>query len=70
MALGAAGMGLGEDGNGKSQRADSLASFIKLGVCKELAATAVDMGWKQPSKIQEEAIPLIIQGGVLALVQD
>lgn len=63
VQLSVAEMGLGEDGNGRDQRAEALASFTKLGVCKELAATAVDMGWKQPSRIQEEAIPLIVQGG-------
>lgn len=40
----------------------ALKSFQTLGLCAEIAQTAVDLGWASPSKIQEEAIQLILQG--------
>jgi len=39
----------------------SIALFQKLGVCRELAESAVALGWKSPSAIQEQAVPLVLQ---------
>ena len=33
-------------------REESIAAFEKLGVCKDLAESAVGLGWKSPSNIQ------------------
>lgn len=41
---------------------DNIASFQNLGICRELAEAAVGLGWKQPSNIQEQAVPLVLQG--------
>lgn len=49
---------------------ESIDSFCKLGVCKELAEAAVSLGWKEPSAIQEQAVPLVLQNrDVIGLAQ-
>lgn len=37
-------------------------SFSSLGVVDVLCETCEELGWKKPSKIQQEAIPLAIEG--------
>lgn len=41
-------------------REDSIMAFEKLGVCKDLAESAVGLGWKKPSIIQQQAVPLVL----------
>lgn len=49
---------------------ESIESFCKLGICKELAEAAVSLGWKEPSAIQEQAVPLVLQNrDVIGLAQ-
>ena len=36
--------------------------FMALGVCDQLADAAAALGWKAPSSIQEQAVPLVLQG--------
>eukprot|EP01062_Namystynia_karyoxenos_P063786 TRINITY_DN56583_c0_g1_i1.p1 TRINITY_DN56583_c0_g1~~TRINITY_DN56583_c0_g1_i1.p1 ORF type:complete len:502 (+),score=225.64 TRINITY_DN56583_c0_g1_i1:102-1508(+) len=38
------------------------ATFASLGVCKELCAACDALGWKTPTRIQREAIPLALRG--------
>ncbi|KAF6136844.1 hypothetical protein GIB67_043233 [Kingdonia uniflora] len=40
-------------------------SFRELGICEELAMACESLGWKNPSKIQLEAIPHALQGNDL-----
>ena len=44
------------------ERAKSIAAFEKLGLCTQLAEAAAILGWKQPSHIQEQAVPHLLQG--------
>uniref|UniRef100_A0A6N2K3U9 RNA helicase n=1 Tax=Salix viminalis TaxID=40686 RepID=A0A6N2K3U9_SALVM len=37
-------------------------TFADLGLCKELVEACENLGWKKPTKIQEEAIPHALQG--------
>ena len=37
--------------------------FTELGVCRELAEAAVNLGWKEPMPIQTESIPKLLSGG-------
>ena len=36
--------------------------FKALGVCEELAEAAAALGWKNPTHIQEQAVPHLLQG--------
>lgn len=49
---------LSEEEHGKAK-----AAFEKLGICEQLAEAAASLGWKSPSSIQEQAVPLVLQGG-------
>eukprot|EP00798_Chlamydomonas_sp_ICE-L_P032523 gene32523-17236_t len=52
------------------ERKECLDSFLKLGICLELAEAAASLGWKSPSSIQEQAIPHLLQGkDVIGLAQ-
>jgi hypothetical protein len=42
--------------------AASVAAFMELGVCSQLAEAAASLGWKLPSVIQTQAIPHLLQG--------
>jgi len=47
----------------KQEPAPRLAStFAELGICKELVEACDLMGWKEPTRIQAEAIPHALQG--------
>ncbi|RLN39017.1 hypothetical protein C2845_PM01G00740 [Panicum miliaceum] len=55
----------------KQDPAPRLAStFAELGICKELVEACDLMGWKEPTRIQAEAIPHALQGkDLIALAQ-
>lgn len=60
----------GKDTVDTKTKEESIDSFCKLGVCKELAEAAVSLGWKEPSAIQEQAVPLVLQNrDVIGLAQ-
>ena len=37
-------------------------AWKELGVCDELCAAAAQMRWKQPTEVQTQAIPLLLEG--------
>lgn len=41
---------------------EAVKAFAALGLCDQLAEAAAELGWKAPSKVQEQAIPLLLQG--------
>lgn len=47
------------DSKAKSEAADA---FEKLGVCRQLAVAAAELGWKTPTSIQEQAVPHLLAG--------
>ena len=47
------------DAEAKSDAADA---FEKLGVCRQLAVAAAELGWKTPTSIQEQAVPHLLAG--------
>ena len=47
------------DEKAKTEAADA---FEKLGVCRQLAVAAADLGWKSPTSIQEQAVPHLLAG--------
>ena len=60
----------GKDTVDSKTKEESIDAFCKLGVCKELAEAAVSLGWKEPSAIQEQAVPLVLQNrDVIGLAQ-
>lgn len=46
----------------EEEHSKAVAAFQKLGVCEQLAEAAAALGWKSPSSIQEQAVPLVLQG--------
>mmetsp|Transcript_26315 Transcript_26315/g.71197 ORF Transcript_26315/g.71197 Transcript_26315/m.71197 type:complete len:447 (+) Transcript_26315:177-1517(+) len=53
-----------------AEKKGAVEAFEKLGLCVGLAEAAAALGWKKPSSIQEQAIPLLIQGkDVIGLAQ-
>ena len=40
----------------------SVEAFKKLGICEQLAEAAATLGWKEPTSIQQQAVPLLLQG--------
>ena len=40
----------------------SVEAFKKLGICEQLAEAAAALGWKEPTSIQQQAVPLLLQG--------
>ena len=44
------------------QQEAAIAAFEKLGVCRQLAEAAASLGWKEPSSIQQQGVPLLLQG--------
>ncbi|PWZ23308.1 DEAD-box ATP-dependent RNA helicase 10 [Zea mays] len=69
MANGDAAVEVG--GNGEQEAAARQAStFAELGICAELVEACDAMGWKEPTRIQAEAIPHALQGkDLIALAQ-
>jgi hypothetical protein len=37
-------------------------AFRALGVCEQLAESAAALGWKTPTAVQEQAVPHLLQG--------
>ena len=53
-----------------SGAAEGQKAFEELGVCSELAKAAVDLGWKEPTDIQKQAIPQALDGkDIIGLAQ-
>lgn len=46
----------------ESEKQSAIEAFEALGLCTQLAEAAAALGWKKPSSIQEQAIPLLIAG--------
>jgi ATP-dependent RNA helicase DDX47/RRP3 len=46
----------------EEEQSTAVTAFEKLGICTQLAEAAVALGWKSPSDIQEQAVPLVLQG--------
>lgn len=40
----------------------AISSFKALGICTQLAEAAAGLKWKLPTPIQEQAVPLLLQG--------
>ncbi len=40
----------------------SVEAFKKMGICEQLAEAAAALGWKEPTSIQQQAVPLLLQG--------
>ncbi|KAL4442077.1 hypothetical protein ABPG77_011338 [Micractinium sp. CCAP 211/92] len=54
----------------EEEHSKAVAAFQKLGVCEQLAEAAAALGWKSPSSIQEQAVPLVLQDkDVIGLAQ-
>ena len=45
-----------------SENASTVTSFAALGICTQLAEAAAALRWKQPTPIQEQAVPHLLQG--------
>jgi hypothetical protein len=45
------------------------AVWKKIGVCNELCDAAMHMRWHQPTEIQEQAIPLLLEGAFYVSVR-
>ncbi|CAL5219178.1 g962 [Coccomyxa viridis] len=49
---------------------EAVTLFEKLGICRQLAQSAVGLGWKAPTSIQEQAVPHLLAGkDVIGLAQ-
>jgi superfamily II DNA/RNA helicase len=48
----------------EQEREAAIKAFEGLGLCTQLAESAAALGWKQPSPIQQQTIPPLIQGGL------
>jgi len=46
----------------EKSKAEAADAFEKLGVCRQLAVSAADLGWKSPTSIQEQAVPHLLAG--------
>lgn len=44
------------------EREKSMKAFEALGICTQLAEAAASLGWKEPTTIQEQAIPNVLAG--------
>ena len=51
-----------QNGLNADDRHKAVDAFKALGVCEQLAEAAADLGWKQPSEIQKQAIPQVLAG--------
>ena len=45
----------------------AVAAFQELGVCVELAQACAALGWKAPTEIQRQAVPLALAGAHTSL---
>jgi len=46
----------------ESERIKSVEAFKALGVHAQLAEAAAALNWKSPTPIQEQAVPILLQG--------
>ena len=46
----------------EKEKKQACESFEALGVCSQLASAAADLKWKRPTPVQEQAVPLLLQG--------
>ncbi|WIA29424.1 hypothetical protein OEZ86_011927 [Tetradesmus obliquus] len=54
----------------EQEREAAIKAFEGLGLCTQLAEAAASLGWKQPSVIQQQAVPPLLQGNdVIGLAQ-
>lgn len=49
----------------RMEEGNEVTSFKGLGICEQLVEACDNLGWKNPSKIQAEAIPHALQGLLL-----
>ncbi|XP_062216990.1 DEAD-box ATP-dependent RNA helicase 10 [Phragmites australis] len=57
-------------GERQEEPARQASTFAELGICAELVEACDAMGWKEPTRIQSEAIPYALQGkDLIALAQ-
>uniref|UniRef100_A0A1D2A857 DEAD-box ATP-dependent RNA helicase 10 n=1 Tax=Auxenochlorella protothecoides TaxID=3075 RepID=A0A1D2A857_AUXPR len=55
---------------GDARQAAAVKAFEALGICTQLAESAAGLGWKEPSEIQTQAVPLVLKGqDVIGLAQ-
>ena len=47
---------------GSEEHSAAVAGFEALGICQQLAEAAVALGWKEPTSIQQQAVPHLLQG--------
>ena len=50
---------------GSEEHSAAVAGFEALGICKQLAEAAVALGWKEPTSIQQQALPHLLQGAAM-----
>ena len=50
------------DANSDDEKADDNSTFADLGLVDVLCDAAKTLGWKTPTKIQKEAIPVALEG--------
>jgi ATP-dependent RNA helicase DDX47/RRP3 len=59
----------GKDDFDKPEEAEE-ATWESIGLCEQLSSTCLQLGWKKPSRIQSETIPIAVQGrDVIGLAQ-
>ena len=46
---------------------EEVKTFKDLGICEQLVEACDSLGWKNPSKIQAEAIPHALEGSFFSL---
>lgn len=46
----------------EQEKNESIRQFKELGLCEQLAEAAATLGWKEPSVIQKQAVPHLLQG--------
>jgi hypothetical protein len=46
----------------EQEKEAAIKAFEGLGLCTQLAEAAASLGWKQPSVIQQQAVPPLLQG--------
>lgn len=49
---------------GDARQAAAVKAFEALGICTQLAESAAGLGWKEPSEIQTQAVPLVLKGAL------
>ena len=55
---------------GSEEHSAAVAGFEALGICQQLAEAAVALGWKEPTSIQQQALPHLLQGAAMLLHQE